>query len=178
VLPVDAYVTRLEDLEGHDGGVHPVPQLVGEEPEPVAAARRLTIERGPIPRVPVLGDGASDGVVETAVQRAEVLRSDGRVGFHRQFGDGLTDITVVVHDLRQREALPKKGFPVPDAARADLRGRDHAQAQRVRQLAQEHRHPVIDFRGGGRWRRPRRHLLPAPPDDFVPIDRDELMEHG
>ena len=33
---------------------------------------------------PVLGDRARDGVIETTVQRANVIRADGRIHFHRQ----------------------------------------------------------------------------------------------
>ena len=176
--PCDADVPGLEHLERDDRGVHQVAQFVREEPEALAPARGLSIERGLIAGAPVLGDGAGDGVVEASVQRAKVVGADGRVHFHRQLGDRLADVAVVVHDLRHGEPLQQQVVPVLDRARADLGARGQAEAQRVRQLIQEHRHAVIDLRLGWRWNRPRGHLRPAPPDDLVAVDGDEFVEHG
>ena len=81
--PGDADIPRLEHLERDDRGVDQVPQFMGQEPEPLAPARGLSIEGGLILFAPVLGDGARDGVVEASVQRAKVIRADGRVQFPR-----------------------------------------------------------------------------------------------
>ena len=70
-----------------------------KNPSALAPARGLSVEGGLISFAPVLGDRARDGVVEASVQRAKVVRADGRVHFHRQLGDGLTDVAIVVHDL-------------------------------------------------------------------------------
>ena len=51
-----------------------------------------------------------------------------------------------------------------------------AEAQGLRQLPQEHGHPVIDLHVGGRWRRPGGHLRSATADDLVAVDFDELVE--
>ena len=71
--PCDANVSRLEHLERDDRGVDQVPQFMREEPEPLAPARGLSIERGLIAFAPVLGDGARDGVVKASVQHAKVI---------------------------------------------------------------------------------------------------------
>ena len=176
--PGDADIPRLEHLERDDRGVDQVPQFMREEPEALAPACGLAVERGLIAFAPVLGDRARDRVVEAPVQRAKVVRADGRVQFHGQLGDGLTDVAIVVHDLRHGESLKQQVVPVLDRAPADLRARRQAEAQRVHQLIQEHRDAVIDLRLGGRRNRPRRHLRPAAPDDLVAVDGDEFMEHG
>ena len=40
--------------------------------------------------------------------------------FHRQFGDGLTDIATVVHNLRDGESLTQKFMTMLNRAPADL----------------------------------------------------------
>src|SRR4029079_13975540 len=81
------------------------------------------------------------------------------------------------HDLRHGESLPEEVVSVLDRAPADLRARDFAETQRIAQLIQEHRNAVVDLRLCRRWYRPGRHLGPAPPDDFVPIDGNKFVEH-
>ena len=97
--PCDADVPRLENLERHDRGVDQVPQFMSEEPEALAPAGGFSVDVGLIAFAPVLGDRAGDGVVKASVERAKVVRADGQIHFHRQLGNGLTDIAVVVHDL-------------------------------------------------------------------------------
>ena len=97
--PCDSHIPRLEHLERDHRGVDQVPQFMSQEPEALAPARGLSIEGELISSAPVLGDGARDGVVKASVQHAKVIRADGRVDFHRQLGDGLTDVAIIVHDL-------------------------------------------------------------------------------
>ena len=52
-----------------------------------------------------------------------------------------------------------------------------AAAKRGHQLIQEQRHPVVDFRFGGRWNRPRGDLRSATQNDLVAVDGNELVEH-
>ena len=118
--PCDADVPRLEHLEREDRGVDQVPQFVSQEPEALAPARGLSVEGGLISFAPVLGDGARDGVVQASVQRAKIICADGRVHFHGQLGDGLTDVAIVVHDLRHGEPLKQQVMPVMDRAPANL----------------------------------------------------------
>ena len=56
--PADADVPGLEHVEREDRRVDQVPQLVREEPEALAPARRLAIGRELIAIAPVLGHGA------------------------------------------------------------------------------------------------------------------------
>ena len=118
--PCDSNIPRLENLERDDRGVDQVPQFMSQEPEALAPARGFSIEGGLISFAPVLGDRARDGVVKASVQRAKVVRADGRVHFHRQLGDRLTDVAIVVHDLRHGEPLKQQVVPVLDRAPANL----------------------------------------------------------
>ena len=79
--PCDADVSGLENLERDDRSVDQVPQLMGQEPEALALAHILSIERALILSAPVLGDGAGDGVVKASVQRAKIIGADGRAAF-------------------------------------------------------------------------------------------------
>jgi hypothetical protein len=106
--------------------VHQVPQLVREEPETLARDGRLSIERDLIASTPILGDRAGDGVVQASVQHAKVFRADRRVHVQGEFGDRLTDVAVVMDDLRNGKPLLQQVMPVLDRAHADLEARAHA----------------------------------------------------
>jgi hypothetical protein len=93
---------------------------MGQESEALVAAHALSIERGLILSTPVLGDSARDGVVKASVQRAKLIRADGRAHFYRQLGDRLTHVAVVMHDLRDGEPLKQQGMPVLNRASANL----------------------------------------------------------
>jgi hypothetical protein len=95
----DANISRLQNLECHDRGVEKVAQFMSQEPRARAPTRRLSIEGRLILFASELGDGARDGLVEASVQCAKVIGADGRVLFHREIGDGLTHVAIVVHDL-------------------------------------------------------------------------------
>ena len=173
----DSHIPRLEHLECKDRGVGQVPQFMSEESEAFAPARALPVEGRLILFTSVLGHGARDRLVQAAVQCAKVIRADGRVQFNCEVGDGLTDVTIIVHDLRHGEPLKQQVMPVLNCAPANLRGRCQPQAQGVRQLIQEHRHAVVDFGFRRRGNRPHRDLFPAPPDDLFAVHRDEFMQH-
>jgi len=64
-----------------------------------------------------------------------------------------------------------------DRTPADFWARGCAETQRVSQLIQEHRDAVIDLRLCGGRDGPRGRLGPAPPDDLIPIDSNEFLEH-
>ena len=49
--------------------------------------------------------------------------ADRRAHFHRQLGDRLADVAVVVHDLRHREPLPQQLMAMSDGAFPDLGAR-------------------------------------------------------
>lgn len=97
--PCDSDVPGLEHLERHDRRVDQVPEFMREVPEPLAGAARLTVECGLVAFAPILGHGTRNRVVQAAVQHAEVVGADRRVGLHREFGNGLTHVAVRVDDL-------------------------------------------------------------------------------
>jgi hypothetical protein len=92
---------------------------MGQESEALVPAHALSIERGLILSTPVLGDSARDGVVKTSVQRAKIIRPDGRAHFYRHLGDRLTHIALLMHDLRDGEPLTQQGLPVLNRGSAD-----------------------------------------------------------
>jgi hypothetical protein len=91
-----------------------------EEPEALAPACELSINARLIMLAPVLGHRACDGIVQASVQRPKVVSADRCVQFHRQFGDGLTDIAIVVHNLRDGESLTQEFMTMLNRAPADL----------------------------------------------------------
>src|SRR5690242_43746 len=95
----DADISRLEDLEREERGMSQVSQFVREIPEPFAGPCGLSIQGGLISSASVLGDGTGDRVIQASVERPKVLGADRRLQLNSEFGDGLTDVTVVVHNL-------------------------------------------------------------------------------
>ena len=67
-----------------------------------------------------LGHGARDGVVETRVERLELLGFDVLALVYGKARDDLAEIAVVVDDLRDRQALPKEVVAVSRRASFDL----------------------------------------------------------
>ena len=147
-----------------------------EVPEPLAPAGRLTFKCGLVAFAPVLGDRSGDRFVKAAIQDAKVVRADGRVRLHRQLGDGLTDVAIIVDHLRDGEALEQEVVTMLECGPPNLRARAQTEAQGGDQLIQEHRHPVVDLTVGGRRHRSRGNLRPAAPDNLGPIDGDEFMQ--
>lgn len=172
-----ANIPRLQHLERHERRVQQVSQFMGEEPEPFGPACGFTIDTRLIALASVLGYRARDRIVQASIQRAKIAGADRCVQFHGEFGNGLTDIAIVVHHLRHGESLAQEVVSMLDRAPPDLRTRDFAEAERVPQLIQEHGDTVVDLCLCGRWNRPRGHLGPAPQDDLIPIDSNEFVEH-
>ena len=125
-------------------------------------------------------DGARDRFVEASVERAEVISADRRVRFERQFGDGLTDITIVVNDLRHRETLEQEIVAVLAGALVYVRAARSgsvAGTQGVDQLIQKDWDTVVDL-GLARWRnRPRGDFCSTTLDNFIAVESDEFMQH-
>ena len=118
--PADTNFPCLENLERHHRRVHQVPQFMSEVPEAFAPAGRRSIDARLILSATVLSDRAGDGIVQAVVQRTKVFRGDRRVQFYRELGDGLTDVAVVVHDLRHGEALKQEIMSMLEGGPADL----------------------------------------------------------
>jgi hypothetical protein len=118
-------------------GVGQISQFVREEPEALVGARRFSIHRRLMSFARELRDRARDGLVETAVQHPKVVGADGRVQFNGQFGDRLTDVAIVVHDLGDRESLQQEVMPVLEGALPDLRSGTQAEPEGFPQLIEE-----------------------------------------
>ena len=175
--PTDANVPGLENFERHDRGVRQVPQFMGEEAEALAPACGFSIDARLISLTPVLGDRAGDGIVEASIQRPKVVGADRGVQLHCQFGDGLTDIAIRVHDLRHREPLKQEVMSMLDRAPADLGAGGLAEAECLSQLVKKHGYAVIDRYFGWRWNRAHGRLGPASSDDLGAMHSNEFMEH-
>jgi hypothetical protein len=149
----------------------------GRRPEALAAACGLSVAARLVALTAVLGHRARDGIIQASIQRAKVISADGSVQFHRQFGDGLTDVAIVVHDLRHGKSLTQEVVAVLDRAPADRWARDLTETKRIPQLIQGHRNAVVDSPLCGRWNRPRGDFRSAPADDLVAIDGNEFVEY-
>jgi hypothetical protein len=110
--PTDSDISGLENVKRQERRIQQVPQFMREEAEALIPARRLSVEGGLIATAPELGHGTCDGVIKASVEGSKIVGANGSVLFQGQFGDGLTDISVVMHDLRHREALEQKVMPV------------------------------------------------------------------
>ena len=126
--PSDSDVPSLEYLERDNRGVEQVPQFMSEEPSALVPSRGFTRESGLISLTSILRNRAGDGIVKASVQRTKVVRADRHVQFHRQLRDGLTDIAIVVHDLRHGKPLKQEVMSMLDRAPANLGARNHAEA--------------------------------------------------
>jgi hypothetical protein len=122
-----ADIPGLQHFKRHERGVHQVPQFMGKAPKALAPACGLSINARLISLTAVLRHRACDGIIEASVQRPKIVGADGNVQFHRQFGDGLADVAIVVHDLPHREPLMQEVMAVLDRAVADLRARNQAE---------------------------------------------------
>src|SRR5581483_7793187 len=74
-------------------------------------------------------------------------------------------------------AAKEKVMSMEQRGVADLGARQHAETQRVDQLLEEQRHPVIDLRLRRRRNRACGHFHPAPTDDLFAVRGNEFMQH-
>jgi hypothetical protein len=117
----DSHISRLEHFKRDERGMRQIPQFMRQEPEALGPACGLSVDVGQRSFAPVLGDRARDGVVQVAIEQPKVLRADGRARFDGQLRDGLTDVAIVVDDLRHGEPLTQQVVPVQYRTPADLR---------------------------------------------------------
>src|SRR5947209_1714527 len=100
--PCDSNISRFDYIERDERGVAQGTQFMSKGTDGVARALGLSRDAGLnsfAPELRIIVNGVRYGVVEASVQRAKVIRADGLVCFHRQVGDGLTDVAIVVHHL-------------------------------------------------------------------------------
>ena len=94
---------------------------MGEDPEALVSAirdRAFTLPR-------VFCHRLRDGVVEAEVERLKLFPGHEHVLMNGQLGDRLTDISVGVDDLRDRESQAKQLAAVTAGGLADLLVVDH-----------------------------------------------------
>jgi hypothetical protein len=148
----DSDVSGLHDLECDQRGLDQVSQFMRKEPETLVLTGAFAVDRGLMTFASVLSDGARHRVVQARVEQPKIVRADRGTHFHGQLGDRLTDIAVIVHDLRDAETSNEKVVPVQDGAPANLRTRREPEAQRIGELTEKQRYAVIDLcRRGGRY---------------------------
>jgi hypothetical protein len=154
-----------------------VPQFMRKESEPLVRASVGVVQGGLVPFAPVLRDRAGDRDVQTAVEQPKVVRADRHVLFGSQLGDGLTDVAIVMHHLRQGQSLQLRVVAVQERTPVNLSAGRQAETDRRNQLIQKEGDAVVDFRVRRWWHRPRGHLGSAAQDDFVPVYGNEFTEH-
>src|ERR1051326_3872606 len=170
-------ISGPEHLERHQRRVQQISHFMSEDSEPFGPPCGFGVNCRLIALASVLGHRAGDRIVQALVQRAKVAGTDGCVEFNGEFGDGLTDIAIVVHHLGDRESLTQQVASMLDRASPDLRGRQFAQAECILQLIEEHRDTVVDLRFSWQWNRARGHLRPAPAAYLISIEGNEFVEH-
>src|SRR5204863_5949784 len=113
------------------------------------------------------------------VERTELLGAERRVAFDRELGDRLTDIAVVVNYLRDGEPAAQQVPPVLDRSRggSGARGGTLLALERLLELPQEQRDPLLELGPGRAGSHPLGDASPAPRDDLVSMIRDELAQH-
>jgi hypothetical protein len=151
---------------------------VGEEP----AALRVVVRHRHVPLAGVFGDRLRDGLVQTPVERLELVRRDVTVRLDRQLRDRLADVPVVVNDLRNRESGPPQVATVKDRALRHLvAGRSPVRPlfppQRLRELFEENGHPVDEARVRYAGEGPGRDLHTGARDDLGAVHGEELVQH-
>ena len=148
-----------------------------EETEALVVTCMLCFNGGCIPCPTIFGDGTRHSVVKASVQSAKIIGRDWRVALDGQFGNSLTDIAVVVNDLRHCKSSKQQIVSMLQGGLADRGAARRAPVQDVKQLIEENGNAVIDLGFGG-WRdRSARDLRPAAADDLIPVGDDEFEQH-
>ena len=143
-----------------------------------------------------LGDRVGDGVVQAAIEGAELVDRERRIALERQVGDGLAEVAVVVDDLVDGKAQLQQFLAVRGGAHAHFRqgegiaargpGDAHAfgrfvglfRFQRSRQLVEEQRNAVRKLCSRGGSFRPLGDLVLAARDQLVAIVSQESVHGG
>ena len=73
-----------------------------ENPEPLVLASKMRARNAHVPLSAELGYGIGDGVVETTIERAELVDGEGGVALDGEASDGLTQVAIVMNNLVDR----------------------------------------------------------------------------
>lgn len=174
----DPDAAALERFERQRRGRDQVAKLVREVAEILGRALRVSLGDVVLAQPRVLRHRAGDGVVETQVECLKVRGGDRGALLDRHLGDRLTHVSIVVDDLRDREALTQEVRAVLRRRSADGTLVFELRLQRGRELIEEQRDAVLELVRGG----PRCHASAdaraATLDDLLPIRGHELAQHG
>jgi len=110
--PGDPHLAAFDRSEGKRPCMNEIPQLVREKSQPLVQRLHAVVRRDGIALVGVFRDGFGDAVIETAVERSELVDFDGRLLLERQIGNGLAEIAIVVDHLLHGKSLLKQLAPV------------------------------------------------------------------
>jgi len=146
--PAESDISRLERLERLHRGLGHVSRLMRQKPETLASAGGLALEGRLVSPGPILSQRPGNGLVQAQVQRTKIIRADGGVQFDGQAGHGLTDVAIVLHDLRHGEPLKQQLVPVEHRAPSYLWTGAESDAQRIHHLIEKQRDAVIELRRG------------------------------
>ena len=160
----DAHSPPSQDLERQHCGLDEVAEFVREETQ--ALSFRFGGLQFSLPSV--LGNRLGGHVVEAAVQRVELVGRDFRFHLVGEFGDRLTDVAVVMHDLPDGEALLEKIAGVVDGVGAHLRRQSVAlrlKPQRLGELIEENGDAVLQLVVRRQRYSPLQHLVACPTEE-------------
>ena len=174
----DPDAAGAQDIEGQHRAAEQVSQLVREESELLVGSTGVVVDDIDLVLAFVLRDRVGDRVVETLVEGAELVGADLGLALDGKLGDGLTGVAVVVDDLRDREAAAQEIVAVLTRAGGDLDLADELRTERVFELLEEHRDPVLELERGRAGRHPLGHPSAAPSDDLRSIFTHELIQHA
>ncbi|HEY3584394.1 MAG TPA: hypothetical protein VGL90_08445 [Casimicrobiaceae bacterium] len=118
--PAQSHIAELDGRQREHRGAEEVAQLVCEKPKAFIELVHLLVRNDQVPLITEFRDRHGDGVVEAAVQRAELVDADGGVGFDCEISDGLAKITIVMNDLLDGEPALQEFAAVKGGGFADL----------------------------------------------------------
>ena len=130
----------------------------------------------------MLGDRARDGAVERAVQDLEFVGCNGSVLLNSQFSNGLANVAVVVHHLREIEAQlacnsrPCRAADLPIAVEENGVALS-SKPKGFGKLRQEERDTVFKLTCRGKRPRSIRDSRPGAADDVVAMQGHEIVQH-
>jgi len=148
------------------------------------------IENTVFPFISECSNGVGNGFIEAPVERSEFVGINGRFFAHRQLGDRLAYITIVVHDLVDRKPKAKQFGAMQRCRAPNVRwnrgwtrltfgtgGGQLLGFQRVDKLLQEKRNAVIDHLRRARRCESFSYLLFAMLNQLIAVSSQEVMKH-
>jgi hypothetical protein len=115
-----------------------------------------------------------------AVERVEFIDGDVGAALRRELGDRLADVAIVMHHLADGEALLEKIAAVVDRAGPHRRRRrlQRLQSQRLRELIEKERDPVLQLIVGRQRHAPLQDLGARQGDQRFTMLGEKVSQHG